>query len=264
MDENPIPVVTPTPPITSSKYPTIVVDLPSKGLFYPEGHPLASGQIEMRYMTAKDEDILTTEAYIRKGVMLDKLFQSLIVTKVNYDEILVVDRDALMIAARAGAYGEIYEAKVTSPSGEEMVVDIDLNNVKHLEIDQTLITPGQNRFEFITKSGDTIVFKLLTNSDQRVLDESLAKGKRADQSDSLLTTRLAHMIQSVNGNADKIQIKIFVRDMLAKDARILREFIKKVQPGIDLSMELIDPKTFQPFRSEVSFGLDFFWPDSRA
>lgn len=256
---NAVPAEQPT--IRQTGYPTVLVDLPSQGLFYPEGHPLSSGQIEMRFMTAKDEDILTTEAYIRKGIVLDKLFQNLIITKCNYDDILVADRDALMIAARSNAYGEIYTTKATSPSGKEISIDIDLNTIKHLEIDKTLITPGQNRFE-CEVAGKTVVFKLLTNGDQRILEDSINKGKRADQSDQQLTSRLAFMVQSVDGDADKTKIKFFVRDMLARDARKFRAFIKKVQPGVDLSIELIDPDTFQPFRSEISFGLDFFWPDS--
>lgn len=255
---------TPEPPKEQS-YASEVVELPSRGLFYPPDHPLSKGTIELRPMTAKDEDILTTESYIRKGVVLDKLFQSLIITKgVSYDDILVADRDALMIAARAGAYGEIYSTTVTTPSGKEVSVDIDLTTPKFLEIDETLITPGKNEFTFITPtSKDTIVFKLLTNGDQRAIDEALSKAKKVDQADTQLTTRLAFMIQSINGNADRTRIRLYVRDMLAKDARALRAFIRKVQPGVDLSVELIDEETLEPFRGEVAFGLDFFWPDTK-
>lgn len=255
----PTPVEEPT--IVKSGYPTIIVDLPSQGLFYPEGHPLASGQIELRFMTAKDEDILTTESYIKKGVVFEKLFQNLLITKVNYDEILVADRDALMIAARANAYGELYDTKVIAPSGKEVPVSIDLLEIPHLEIDKSLITPGQNRFEFEV-AGSKVVFKLLTNGDQKVIEETLNKGKRADQADPQFTSRIAHMIQSVDGNADKVKIKIFVKDMLARDARLLRAYIKKVQPGVDMGIELIDPDTFQTFKSDINFGLDFFWPDA--
>lgn len=256
-------VSTPEPIIKQVGYPTIMVDLPSKGYFYPPDHPFASGIVELRHMTAKDEDILTTESYIRKGIVLDRLFENLLVTKGRYEDLLVADREALMIAARANAYGEIYTTKVTAPSGTEVDVDLDLNNVKHLPIDTSAITIGHNRFEFKTPiSGDVIIFKLPTISDQKLINETLSKSKRADQADNQFTARLINMVQEFNGITDRVQITLKIRDMLAKDARALRNFIKKVQPGLDLSVEVIDPETFQTFSSEYSFGLDFFWPDA--
>ena len=91
------------------KFPTEMVDLPSKGLLYPENHPLASGKVEMKYMTAKEEDILTNKAYIEKGIVIDKLLQSLLVTKFDYNDLFLVDKNAIMIAARVLGYGKDYE-----------------------------------------------------------------------------------------------------------------------------------------------------------
>ena len=91
----------------TQKFPTEVVDLPSKGKLYPPDSPLASGTIEMKYMTAKEEDILTNQNYIEKGIVIDKLLQALIVDKtIDYNELLVGDKNALLIAARILGYGK--------------------------------------------------------------------------------------------------------------------------------------------------------------
>ena len=113
-------------PQINSKYPTEIVDLPSEGWFYPKDHPLASGQIEMRYMSARDEDILTSANLIKKGVVLDKLLRGLIVTPCNYDDILTGDKNAIMIAARILGYGKDYEVGFKCPAcGEknELIID---------------------------------------------------------------------------------------------------------------------------------------------
>ena len=78
------------------KLPTEKVSLPSKGLLYPKESPLSSGEIEMKYMTAKEEDILTNSNFIKNGTVIDKLLQSMIVTPINYDELLVGDKNAIL------------------------------------------------------------------------------------------------------------------------------------------------------------------------
>jgi hypothetical protein len=246
-------------------FPTLLVELPSRGLLYPEDNPLSRGVVEMKYMTAKEEDILTTESYIKQGVVLDKLFQSMIVSKIDYDTMLTGDKNAIMIAARIYGYGEKYESKITTPSGETQKVLIDLNDLKHKEFDESLITPGQNRFSFRTPiSQHLIEFKLLTNGDQKAIEEKLKKYRKPGQRDMQLTTRLCQMILAVDGNSDPNFIRLFVdNDLLAPDSRALREYINKVSPDVDMSIEMVDETTGEPFLGTVTAGLDFFWPDAR-
>lgn len=247
-----------------SRYATVLVDLPSKGLLYPDGHPLSKGVIEMKYMTAKEEDILTTESYIKRGVVLDKLFQSLIVTKFNYDDLLIGDRDAVMIAARVNGYGPKYDAIVKSPSGTDQKISVDLDKLPHKEIDEALITPGLNSFSFkLPVSQDDIVFKLLTVGDDRIIDNLLNKKKRANQPEANWTTRLTQMIQSVNGNEDRTYINLYVQDMRVADTRAFKQHLLNIQPGIDREVELYDEVTEEPFRDDFTIGFDFFWPDAR-
>lgn len=243
-----------------SKYPTLIIDLPSKGLLYDESDPMSSGTVEMKYMTAKEEDILTTESYIKKGVVLDKLFQSLIVSKINYDNMLVGDRDAIMVAARIYGYGEEYKTKITTPSGNTMTVPIDLNEIPHKEIDESLFASRENKFYFETMDGTVIQFKLLTNGDQKEIQNNLKKVRRGDSRDTQLTSRLFQMIQSVGGNFDRKFIKAFIEnDFRAIDSRKFREYVAEIQPGVDMSIEVIDEETGEPFRTNIAIGLDFFW-----
>jgi hypothetical protein len=236
--------------------PTEVVELPSKGLVYPETSPLVSGKIEMKYMTAKEEDILTNQAYIQKGTVLDELLKSLIVTpNVKYEDLVVGDKNALLVAARILGYGKDY---TFSYSGEEQTVD--LSAVENKFIDESLFTPGKNEFEFtLPSTGVKITFKLLTGHDEKKINAELEGIKKINKNNSPeLSTRLKYMITSVEGNTEQKTIRDFVdNNFLARDSRAFREYIKEVQPDVDL--------TFFPDGSDskvnIPVGLSFFWPD---
>ena len=237
------------------KLATEVVDLPSKGYLYSKDSPLAEGKIEIKYMTAKEEDILTNSSYIQKGTVLDKLFQSLIVSKINYSDLLIGDKNAIMIAARILGYGKEYNF---SYQGVEETVDLtDINNI---EIDEELFKSGKNEFSYtFPHSGNEITFKLLTHGDEMKIQRELEGLKKINKNeDPTLTTRLKHMILSVEGKTDKKDIREFVdKYLLARDARALREYIKSMSPDVDL--------TFFPTGSEttksIPIGVRFFWPE---
>ena len=244
----------------ASKYPTLIIDLPSKGLLYDPSDPLSKGSVEMKYMTAKEEDILTTESYIKKGVVMDKLFQSLIISKINYSNMLIGDRDAIMIAARIYGYGEDYNTKITTPSGATMTVPINLHDIPAKDVDESLFESRENKFFFKTLDNTELEFKLLTNGDQKEISANLKKAKRGDSRDTQLTSRLFQMIQSIGGNRDKRYIKTWIEnDFRAIDSRKFREYVNEIQPGIDMSIDIIDEDTGEPFRANIAIGLDFFW-----
>ena len=135
--------------------------------------------------------------------------------------------------------------------------------MKPKEIDETLITKGVNEFEFTTPLGKNVIkFKLLTNGDQRVIDTRLKEYKKPGSRDFQLTARLCQMIISVDGATEPALIRAFVdNDLRALDSRAFREFAKKIQPDVDLGIELIDEDTGDYFRAEVTFGLNLFWLD---
>jgi|TARA_B100000085_G_scaffold272374_1_gene286753 hypothetical protein len=236
------------------KLPTEVIDLPSKGLLYPKDNPLSEGKIEIKYMTAKEEDILSNSSYIKQGIVLDKLFKSLIVTKFNYDDLLIGDKNALMIAARVLGYGGNYEFEY---NGEKQLVD--LSKLEFINIDEKLWANGNN-FEYtLPSSKNKITFKLLTHGDEMKISREVKSLQKINKdSDSTLTTRLKYMITSVEGQTETKQIREFVDNyLLARDSRALREYIKEVQPDIDLTF-------FPPGsnnRRAIPIGLSLFWPD---
>jgi hypothetical protein len=246
------------------KFPTEIIQLPSKGRFYPKGHPLSNGTIEMKYMTAKEEDILTNQSYIKQGVVLDKLFKSLIVTQFDYDDLLVGDKNAVMIAARVLGYGKDYDVNVTTPSGNRQTVHVDLTQIEDKEIDWSLISEnGEYELE-LPASKRNVTIRLVTQGMQRKIDEemkSLVKIKK----DATITTLLKHIITSVDGDRDLKTIRHFVdNELFAIDSRHIRNELKKCTPDINLEIECFDEETAEPFRDSVTIGLDFFWPDSKV
>jgi len=253
------------------KFPTEIIDLPSKGLLYDKDNPLSQGQIEMKYMTAREEDILTTQSYIKQGVVLDKLFRALIIgngkgEKINYNDLLVGDKNAVMIAARVLGYGKDYEVTVTGPSGEQQKETIDLTQLDHKEFDESLITPGVNEFTFqLPASKRTISFKVLSHKNINQIDEELKAKKRAfkrtGMGDAQLTTRLIHTITAIDGDIAQGTIRTFVNDeFLAIDSKAFRDYISSVTPDVDLNIEFIDNNTDEPFDIDLPININFFWP----
>ena len=240
------------------KFPTEVVELPSKGLIYPKDNPLSSGKLEMKYMTAKEEDILTNTNYIQKGTVLDKLLESLIVSKINYNDIIVGDKNALLIAARVLGYGKDYEF---SYGGETLSVDLTTLEDKNLN-SKDLIEEGINEFEFsLPSSKNTITFKLLTHGDEKSIDREL-QGLKKIRKDIIpeATTRLKYTITSVDGDREKKSVREFVDNyLLAKDARALREEIRRISPDVELKYYGDDVEE----AITIPVDLTFFWPDAR-
>ena len=243
-------------------FPTEIVQLPSKGKFYPEGHALSTGKIEMKYMTAKEEDILTNQSYIKNGVVLDKLFRALIVTPVNYNDVLLGDKNAIMVAARVLGYGKDYEIAVTDEDGNKQKQTIDLTQLKDKELDWDRFE-NEDAFEFqLPVSKRKITVCHLTHGIQRKIDAELKGLKKLKKESADLTTRLKYQITSVDGDDNNAVIRKFVdNELLAIDSRALRKFIESITPDIDLKIDCLSEETGEPFRSSVNIGLDFFWPD---
>ena len=237
------------------KLPTETVELPSKGLLYPEDSELAKGTIEIKYMTAKEEDILTNQSYIKNGTVLDKLLKSVIVSKINFDDLLIGDKNAIMIAARILGYGSDYSFNY---SGESYTVD--LSQIENKPLKEELFISRTNEFTFtLPKSGNTVTFKLLTHKDEQDINRELEGLKKISKDSSPeLSTRLKYIITSVEGNRERKDIRNFVDNyLLAQDSRALREYVREIQPDVDL--------TFFPDgnseRISIPIGVSFFWPE---
>ena len=238
------------------KFPTETVDLPSKGFVYPKEHPLSSGKVEIKYMTAKEEDILTNQSYIQKGTVLDKLLESVIVSKdVKIDDLIVGDKNALLIATRILGYGKDYEFMLNNKSES-----VDLSTLDNKEFDTTGLTQGVNEFSFtLPHSNQEITYKIVTGKDEKAVERELAGIKRIKKDASPeLSTRLKHLIVSIDGKSEKKDVRDFVDNyLLARDSRALREHIKNTQPDVDLNVVLDSGEEVR-----IPIGLSFFWPDA--
>ena len=245
------------------KLPTEMVSLPSKGLLYPKESPLAKGEVEMKYMTAREEDILTNSNFIKQGTVIDKLLQSLLVTSFNYDDLLVGDKNAILVAARILGYGKDYSFKYMN-NGQEVEATADLSSMKEKTLDETLFKKGTNDFSFsLPKSGNVITFKLLTHGDEKKIDGEIKGMTKVNPNGSFeVTTRLKHIITSINGDRDQKSIRDFVDNfLLAPDARALREYYAKVSPDVDLKY-FPEDSDYTGEGITVPISLNFFWPDA--
>ena len=238
------------------QFPSEEVELPSKGLLYPEDSPLSSGKVEMKYMTAKEEDILTNVNYIQQGIAIDKLLESLIISEIDYNDLLIGDKNALMIAARVLGYGKEYEITYL---GQKFTVD--LSKLGNKPLIEDLITKGKNEFNFKLPSTDTeLVFKFLTHRDEKEIEKEIEGLKKINKESSYdLTTRLKKMILSVDGETSPGKISQFVDNyFLARDSRAFRAYVASIQPDIDLTYY---PTDGLEGGIEIPVGINFFWPD---
>ena len=243
-----------------SLFPTEEVTLPSKGLIYPPDNPLSKGSLEMKYMTAKEEDILTNESYIRKGTVIDKLLQSVIITPIDFNDLIIGDKNALLIAARVLGYGKDYSFEF---DGENHT--IDLTELSDIELkEEHLLEKGKNEFSFtlpILKK--EITFKLLTHLDEKRIEEEIKGRKKIKQEAGELTTRLKYMITSIDGDREKKTIREFVdTQLLARDSRALREYVKEISPDVDMSFDYEDENGEMQRGATVPLTINFLWPES--
>ena len=247
-------------------FPTHLLDLPSKGLVYPKDHPLSKGQIEIKYMTAKEEDILSSQNLIKKGIVIDKLFESIIVDKrVNPDDIVIGDKNAIILATRVLGYGPDYPVEIYSSRKDDIIkTTLDLSSVSTKEVDYSLFE-NKNEFKFQTPIGkQNITFKILTHGDEKSIDKDLvALQKLNSDTASDITTRLRYMITSVEGDSNIATIGKFVNGLLARDSRALRDYVRSISPDMDMNFTY----THEDGEEEIlpiTLGVGFFWPTEES
>lgn len=255
--------------VRQHNFPTEEVSLPSQGKVYPENNPLSSGTIEMKYMTAREEDILTSANLIKQGIVLDKLMQSLIVSPINYNDLIIGDKNAIMIAARVLGYGKDYVSTVTCPSCElTSNINVNLSAVPEKNIPDAVVSVATNRFNFtLPKSKRVVTFKLLTHGDEKAIQTELEASKKAAKKDSIdreLSTRLKYSIQAVDGNMERSYISDFVENhLLAIDSKALRRYIKEISPDVKFESSFVCEHCGH-VEEALTFDIDsnFFWPKS--
>ena len=246
-----------------SKFPTEVVELPSNGYFYPKDSPLASGKVEMKYMTAREEDILTSPNLLKQGIAIDKLLEALIVDKkINIGDLLIGDKNALIVGARILAYGKMYEFVTFDETGEEVNATVDLTTLNDKEIDFTGLTEGVNEFSFtLPNSERTITLKFLTHKDEKELESEATALKKVSIAKTM-TSRMKRIIASVDGNSEKQHINEFVdNELLSVDSLELRKYLNSINPDINMiTIATFPDGTEQEVAVELT--AQFFWPSA--
>ena len=257
------------------KFPTEIVDLPSKGYFYDQDNPLAQGQVEIKYMTAREEDILTSQNLIKKGKVLDKLMESIIVGNGNGEQIdlsdmFVGDKNAIMFACRILGYGKDYKVRIQDPENQlDQKETIDLTTLEHKPIDFKKYTKGVNQFPFtLPASKREIMIKLLTHRDEKVIEQELKGMKKIELRTGVspeLSIRMKHMIASVDGNDDPTYIRSFVdEELLSRDSFAIRDHLIQVTPDIDANVVITNENDGSEVETAVPLTVEFFWPSARV
>ena len=250
------------------QFPTEVVSLPSKGYYYPKDNPLSSGQVELKYMTAKEEDILTSPGLVNKGIVLDKLLEALIVSKININDVLIGDKNAIILASRILAYGKDYKFEYTDPgSGQKREHQVDLTTLDHKDVDFDKSKQGINEFEFeLPQSKKVVTFKLLTHADEKAIDGHLKSMKKITKGgiEPELTTRLKYCILSVDGETDKQYINNFIdNEFLSLDSFAFRTYLTAMTPDVNMACDVeLDSGDIEEVTVPMTVG--FFWPSSKG
>ena len=242
------------------KFPTEVIDLPSEGKVYIKDSPLSSGKLELKYMTTREEDILMSENLIKKGVVIDKLLDSLIVTKgVKQEDLILGDKNAVLVASRILAYGPEYTVEVTNPNNldEKIQHTFDLSKCPFKELSKD-VDYSDNSFDFTTLVGkNKLKFKLLTGTEETLIENDIKQSSKYGVS-SDISTRLRYTITEVDGDTKSSTINEFTQNLLARDSVALRNYIRDISPDIILTSEVeIGGETVSV---TIPLTVEFFWP----
>lgn len=244
-------------------FPTEVISLPSKGLCYPENHPLSKGEITIKLMTAKEEDILTSTNLIKKGIHIDKLLESIIIEPgVSPNDLLIGDKNAVLVSSRVLAFGPEYDITINDPNENEPVpVTVDLSKIKIKEVDESKLN-RRNEYDFVLPISKTpIKFKLLTHGDEVAIGKDIEAAEKTLKQGNEITARYRRIIVEVDGVRDFGTISNFVSNrLLAGDSKALRKYVSEITPDLDLKFEYESPYTGEKEALRIPFGIDFFYP----
>ena len=248
--------------MSEHKFPTEIIDLPSQGKVYPKESPLHEGKLELKYMTTREEDILMSQNLIKKGVVIDKLLDSLIVTNgVKQEDLILGDKNAVLVAARILAYGPEYTVEVVNPKNPEQKVEhtFDLSQCPFKESSEGVDYSG-NSFDYTTEIGkNKIKFKLLTGREEALIDKDLKQSAKFGYS-SDISTRLRYTVIEVDGDSKPETITEFTQNMLARDSSKLRNYIKDISPDIEMTSEV--EIGGESVSVSIPLSVTFFWPNT--
>ena len=263
----PAPTTTKSTDLFAFVNPTEFVELPSKGLFYPEDHPLHNEKvIEIKHMTAKEEDILTSEALLRNELAIDRLLESVIVDQdISVDDLLLGDKSAILIATRVTGFGPHYEVTATCGAcGEKSNQVFNLDDIEPVKIDlpDGVQNEGDGVFSFdLPISKVRIYVRLLTSKDEKdIANNMISKNKKQIQNP--ITGLIKGIVVQANEHTDKDMLHQFIEAMPLPDLKLLRKTYEKIKPDLDLNMDYACPHCDSEEKVGMPMTAAFFWPDS--
>lgn len=256
--------------------PTEFVELPSKGKFYKEGHPLRNQQtVEIKQMTAKEEDILTSQSLLKQGVAIDRFIQSILVQDIDVDSLLVGDKNAILIAARMSGYGDTYETGVTCPAcGTVSEIPVSLGESRspsegYLEMEaleplEGVTGPNELGNFMITLPVSKAVFevKVMDGRLEKDFTKRIETRRKKKQGEALLTDQFKVYTVSINGVTDLRQVYKFIDQLPVRDSRFLRNTYTKIVPTMDLRYDFFCTNCTHEQEVSVPITAQFFWPDA--
>jgi len=251
-------------PQKSLKIPTESIPLPSKGLIYPIGTSLCNAEsLDIRCMTAREEDLLTSRALLKSGKLIDQLVSACLMDKtIDVGEMISGDRNALLIAIRITGYGAEYGVQIECPEcAQSCEHEFTLNGLPIKSLGANPVQPNLNLFDYTLPSGDTVQFKLLTANDERALLKEAERRKKTRIGEKTVTSRLLQEIVSINGEIDKRKISEYIDFMPARDSRELRKYIDKIEPGIEMKQWFTCPECLSESEVNIPLGVTFLWPN---
>ena len=243
------------------------VMLPSKGMIYPEGSPLHNmEEVEVRHLTAADEDILTSRALLRSGKAIDTMLSNVLMNKsINVDELISGDKNAILTFLRITGYGPEYPVEIDCPGcGDNIKHEFDLSKLTMRFLDVSPVASGQNRFTFQLPSGLEIEFKLLNSAEDAQITEEQEKLKRTTNSplEKNVTTKYKYQIISVDNKEDQTFINNFVNAMNLRDSRAFRTYLEEIEPDVDMKQDFKCRMCGHTEEVDIPITVGFFWPES--
>jgi hypothetical protein len=246
--------------------PSEFVELPSKGKFYPQSHPLHNKEVvEIKHMTAKEEDLLTSRSLLKKGLAINRVLQSVLVDKsIDVESLLVGDKNAILIDTRIHAYGSEYQTSTTCPACSETSqhsFDLSELQTKGSDLSEGDVTRRGNNFIFVLpRTKVKVEVRLLNGKDEKFLADSIKMKRKNNLPDAALTDQFRMFIVSVNGHSDPKSISEFVNGVPASDSRYLRTIYERIVPNVDMKQNFTCNSCDYDAAMEVPLSADFFWP----
>jgi len=254
--------------VAGFKVPTDFVQLPSGGKVYPiNSHLHNVKELELRHLTAADEDILTSRSLLRSGKAIDAVISACLSDKrINVEELLSGDKNAIVTFLRVSGYGSDYEVEMDCPSCSETTKHtFDLGNLQMKTLDIESTTPGDNRFNFqLPQSQINVEFRFLNSKQDKEIMDAQEKMKKRTQSpiDRNITTRLKNVIIAIEGNSDQGYINQFVDNMNVGDSRGFRKYMEENTPDLDMNQDFECVHCGHRGEVEIPITVGFFWPDA--